>query len=176
VATPKLGDPRFSRAVLLILDHDGDGALGVVLNRPTDVTVADVLPPWADVVSPPAVVFVGGPVATNSALGVSRVPDDGLDPPLGWQLLYDQIGLVDLDTPLELLAGRIEAMRIFAGYAGWSSGQLEAELAEGSWYVLEAEDEDVFGTEQEGLWRTVLRRQPGEMAFVAGFPEDPSMN
>ncbi|HLL09213.1 MAG TPA: YqgE/AlgH family protein [Nocardioidaceae bacterium] len=176
VATPKLGDPRFRRAVLLILDHDGDGALGVVLNRPTEVSVHDVLPTWADLVSPPGRLFAGGPVSTNAALGLARLVRAGVDEPLGWQSLYDRMGLVELDTPAELVSGRVDAMRIFAGYSGWSSGQLEEELAEGAWYVVSAEGSDVFGDVQEGLWRDVLRRQRGEMAFVASFPDDPSLN
>jgi putative transcriptional regulator len=176
VATPKLGDPRFRRAVLLILDHDGNGALGVVLNRPTEVAVADVLPTWAELVSPPSHLFAGGPVSTNAALGLARLVTMGADEPLGWQPLYERMGLVELDTPAELVSGRVDAMRIFAGYAGWSGGQLEEELAEGAWYVVTAEGGDVFGADQENLWRDVLRRQSGEMAFVASFPDDPSLN
>ena len=162
--------------MLLLLDHDDDGALGVVLNRPTSVPVADVLPAWADAVSSPQLVFAGGPVATDSALGLSRVSDADVDTPLGWQRLYDEMGLLDLDTPPALVAGVLGDLRIFAGYAGWSSGQLEAELAEGAWYVLEPRGTDVFGAEQDDLWREVLRRQSGEMAFVASFPDDPRMN
>jgi putative transcriptional regulator len=176
VATPALGDPRFRRAVLLMLDHDGDGALGVVLNRPTTVSVADVLPAWGDAVNAPSLVFAGGPVATDAALGLSRGPTADADDPLGWQRLYDDIGLVDLDAPPELLTGRLSALRIFAGYAGWSPGQLEEELAEGAWYVIAPRTTDAFGSEPDDLWRDVLRRQSGEMAFVASFPDDPTMN
>ena len=177
VATPRLAAPPFRRGVVLVLDHDDGGALGVVLNRPTRVTVADVLPAWAGVASPPDVVFSGGPVSTNAALAVATLlPHTAEAAPLGWQRLYDSTGLVDLDAPPELVAGAFEGLRIFAGYAGWASGQLEEELAEGAWYVVEAEPSDVYGPEPDDLWRRVLRRQVGELAVVASFPDDPAMN
>jgi putative transcriptional regulator len=174
VAAPTLKDPNFDRAVVLVLDHDDDGSLGVVLNRPTDLEVADVLPTWADLAAAPDVVFQGGPVAVDSALGVAVVPGDG--EPLGWRQVAGRLGLVDLDAPPELLAAELGGLRIFAGYAGWSEGQLEGELGEGSWYVVDAEPGDAFTTDPEELWRSVLRRQRGDLALVATFPEDPSMN
>lgn len=176
VATPKLVAPPFRRGVVLLLDHDEAGALGVVLNRPTRITVADVLPAWSEVVSPPNVVFSGGPVSTDAALAVGTVVPDAADGALGWQRLYDSTGLVNLDAPPELVSGALEGMRIFAGYSGWGSGQLEDEIAEGAWYVVDAEASDLYGPQPEELWRRVLRRQPGELAIVAGFPDDPRMN
>lgn len=177
VATPRLAAPPFRRGVVLVLDHDHSGALGVVLNRPTRVTVADVLPAWAGVASPPDVVFSGGPVSTNAALAVGTLlPHTAEAAPLGWQRLYDSTGLVNLDAPPELVQGALEGMRVFAGYAGWASGQLEDELAEGAWYVVETAASDVYGPEPDDLWRQVLRRQVGELAVVASFPDDPTMN
>lgn len=178
VATPNLTDPNFSRAVLLVLDHDKDGALGVVTNRPSETAVSSVLSAWGELVSEPHVVFQGGPVATDSALAIAEVKGD-VSPdgePLGWRRLYGRLGLVDLDTPPELLAGGFDRMRVFAGYSGWSSGQLEAEVEKGGWYVVEAEADDPFTPDPEALWRRVLRRQTGELAYVATFPEDPTMN
>ncbi|MGH8869389.1 MAG: YqgE/AlgH family protein [Actinomycetes bacterium] len=174
VAAPSLRDPNFDRAVVLVLDHSEDGSLGVVLNRPTPVGVRDILPPWADLAAPPDVVFQGGPVALDSALGVAVVPGQG--EPLGWRQVSGRLGLVDLDAPPEVLAAELGGLRIFAGYAGWSEGQLEGELSEGAWYVVEAEPGDAFTTDPEELWRSVLRRQPGDLAMVATLPDDPSMN
>jgi len=174
VASPSLGDPNFARTVVLLLDHDEDGTLGVVLNRPTAVEVRDILPPWADLAAVPDVVFQGGPVALDSAIGVAAVPGEG--EPLGWRHVHDRLGLVDLDAPPEILAAELGGLRIFAGYAGWSSGQLEDEMAQGAWYVVEAEAGDAFSAEPEALWRSVLRRQSGELALVATYPEDPSLN
>ncbi len=180
VATPALADPNFDRAVILLLDHDEDGTLGVVLNRPTPVGVGDVLQPWAGLAGVPQVVFQGGPVSLNSALGLAVVPGDarGADSgePLGWRRVYGAIGLVDLEAPPELLAAELGSLRIFAGYAGWRSGQLEDELAEGAWYVVESEPGDISSPAPERLWRAVLRRQRGELAMVATYPDDPSLN
>jgi putative transcriptional regulator len=176
VATPKLEDPNFARSVVLVLDHDDDGSLGVVISRPTGVPVADVLPGWSELVSGPDVLFSGGPVATDSALAVAVVDAHADDTPVGWRPLYPGAGLVDLDAPPELLAGVLTGMRVFAGYAGWGSGQLEAEIEEGAWYVVPAEHEDLLCADAEELWRRVLRRQPGELAFVHTCPLDPSQN
>ncbi len=174
VATPALVDPNFARAVVLMLEHTDEGALGVVVNRPTMVPVTDVLPDWEPLVSAPDVVFQGGPVALDSALGLVAVPA-GADP-IGVRRVVDGLGLVDLDTPPEVLTGGLQAMRIFAGYAGWSDGQLEDEITEGAWYIVDAEPGDAFTGEPDDLWRAVLRRQPAPLAMVANYPPDPSLN
>ncbi|MGH4032788.1 YqgE/AlgH family protein [Actinomycetota bacterium Odt1-20B] len=186
VATPALSDPNFDRAVVLLLDHDEEGSLGVVLNRPTPVDVADILEGWSELTGAPGVVFQGGPVSLDSALGVAVVP--GADPspssrpssnrgdPIGWRRIHGSIGLVDLEAPPELLAATLGSLRIFAGYAGWGPGQLEDELTEGAWYVVESEPGDVSAPDPERLWRAVLRRQRSELAMVATYPDDPSMN
>ncbi|MGY0067640.1 YqgE/AlgH family protein [Streptomyces sp. QTS137] len=180
VATPALADPNFDRAVVLLLDHDEEGSLGVVLNRPTPVGVGDILEGWADLAGEPGVVFQGGPVSLDSALGVAVVPGGtgtgATAAPLGWRQVYGAIGLVDLEAPPELLAAALGSLRIFAGYAGWGPGQLEDELAEGAWYVVESEPGDISSPAPERLWREVLRRQRGELAMVATYPDDPSLN
>jgi putative transcriptional regulator len=180
VATPKLADPNFDRAVVLLLDHDAEGSLGVVLNRPTPVGVGDVLRPWAALAGLPQVVFQGGPVSLDSALGLAVVPGDPRpgEPaePLGWRRVHGAIGLVDLEAPPELLAAELGSLRIFAGYSGWGPGQLERELVDGAWYVVESEPGDVSAPDPERLWRSVLRRQRNELAMVATYPDDPSLN
>jgi putative transcriptional regulator len=174
VATPLLGDPSFARTVVLMLEHQEEGALGVVLNRPSGLPVADILPMWADVVQPPAMVFHGGPVSTDSALGLVRLIPDTT--PLGVRPLRGRLGLVDLDTPVEIASPGVEAMRVFAGYAGWGAGQLEGELDEEAWFVVDALPEDPFVPEPDQLWRDVLRRQPHPLSLVASFPTDPALN
>jgi putative transcriptional regulator len=180
VATPLLGDPSFRRAVVLIVeDEPEEGTLGVVLNRPTGTPVEQVLASWTELVTAPPVVFEGGPVSPNSALGLAMVP--GEDEPVGWRALDSvtppsRLGLVDLDAPPQLLAGGIASLRVFAGYAGWSPGQLRAEISEGAWYVLPAEPADAFAAEPEQLWQIVLRRAGGTLALVATYPEDPAQN
>jgi putative transcriptional regulator len=178
VATPRLVDPNFERTVVLVLDHDESGTLGVVLNRPSPVPVGDILHDWEDLVAEPGVLFHGGPVATDSALAVASLPA-GQDPdsdPVGFRRLFGDTGIIDLDTPTELLDSAISRMRIFAGYAGWGDGQLVAEIEEGSWYVVPVEGGDVFGASPDGLWARVLRRQPGELAWVSTRPADPTQN
>lgn len=187
VATPALADPNFDRAVVLLLDHDEEGSLGVVLNRPTPVDVAEILEGWGELAGAPGVVFQGGPVSLDSALGVAVIPGEegpasgvrsrgGRGGPIGWRRVHGAIGLVDLDTPPELLAPALGSLRIFAGYAGWGPGQLEDELVEGAWYVVESEPGDVSSPDPERLWRAVLRRQRSELAMVATYPDDPSLN
>jgi putative transcriptional regulator len=180
VATPLLGDPNFRRTVVLIVEHeDVQGTLGVVLNRPTTIGVDQVLEQWTELATEPSVVFRGGPVAPNSALALAMVP--GKDEPVGWRALdgapaLARLGLLDLDTPPRLLAPAITSLRVYAGYAGWSPGQLEAEIEEGAWYVLTAQPGDVFAPEPDRLWRQVLRRQEGDLAFLATYPDDPTLN
>ncbi|MFF3768432.1 YqgE/AlgH family protein [Streptomyces sp. NPDC001922] len=180
VATPALADPNFDRAVVLLLDHDDEGSLGVVLNRPTPVGVGDILESWAELAGEPGVVFQGGPVSLDSALGVAVVPGEAGavvgEGPLGWRRVHGAIGLVDLEAPPELLAAAVGSLRIFAGYAGWGPGQLEEELVDGAWYVVESEPGDVSSPDPEQLWRAVLRRQRNELAMVATYPDDPSLN
>lgn len=175
VATPALQDPNFVDTVVLLLDVTDDGALGVVLNRPSQVLVADVLEPWSDVVAAPEVLFRGGPVGTDGALAVARLRDPD-EPPVGWRPVAGPLGMVDLDTPAQLVDGSISAMRVFAGYAGWGVGQLAGEVEEGSWYVVSGEAGDAFRGETSGLRRDVMRRQPGMLAWHVNRPVDPDMN
>lgn len=175
LATPTLEDPTFRRTVVLVLNHDDDGALGVVVNRPLEVEVAAVLPDWQPYLTAPGVLFQGGPVSLDSALGLVAVPGDDKEP-LGVRRIIGSLGLVDLDTPPEVVVAELSGLRIFAGYAGWSEGQLESEISEGSWFVVDSEARDAFSDEPEELWRSVLRRQGGDLALVATYPEDPSLN
>ncbi len=158
-----------------MLDVDDNGALGVVLNRPSPVPVAEVLDTWSDIASEPEVLFRGGPVSTEGALGVGLLRD-GDDVPVGFKEVDGLLGLVDLDTPIELVTGSLAGMRIFAGYAGWGAEQLAAEIDEGSWYVVAGEAVDAFRTDTEVLWRDVMKRQPGDLAWHSTRPVDPELN
>jgi putative transcriptional regulator len=175
LATPQLLDPNFVDTVVLMLDVDDGGALGVVLNRPSPIPVSDVLETWGEITSEPEVLFRGGPVSTEGALGVALLRD-GDDVPVGFREVNGLLGLVDLDTPVELVHGSLAGMRIFAGYAGWGAEQLAAEIDEGSWYVVPGEAPDVFRHDPTELWRDVLRRQPGELAWHSTRPVDPDLN
>lgn len=168
VASPTMLDPHFVGAVVLIIDHDDQGAVGVVLNRPTEVPIADHLPDWADLVDAPGTVFAGGPVQPAVAIAVGSTTE----PPIGWVALSGDLGLVDLDTAV----GPVERLRVFAGYAGWGAGQLEDEIDSGDWIVVAAEPDDPFTIDPDGLWRRVLGRQDGPARLLALYPDDPTLN
>lgn len=182
VASPELSDPNFVDAVVLLLDVNEDGALGVILNRPSVVPVSDVLDAWSDVVAEPEVLFRGGPVGPDGALGVALLIPGRDTEPLGFRPLDDApeslaaLGLIDLDAPAPLLVDTLAGLRIFAGYAGWGADQLQDEISRGDWYVVPAEQADVFGEDSTDLWREVLRRQPGNLAWHATRPVDPELN
>ena len=181
VATPSEGGGVFARSVVLLLHHGDDGAQGVILNRPLAADVDVVLPGWGRLAVGPPTLYQGGPVAPDSALGLTTVRDVGSAPPgvrrlVEGSLLVGGTGLVDLDIePLDLL-GVVDGVRIFAGYAGWGQGQLEAEISDGAWYVVDAEAGDVLTRHNDRLWATVLARQSGALAMVAFFPADPNWN
>lgn len=173
VATPLLGDPNFERTVVLLLEHGSEGALGLVLNRPTGYEVADPLPDWAPWTLPPQVVFLGGPVSPNAVIALARV--EGGAPSSAWEPVLGAVGVLDLTGDPDLV-GPVAGVRVFAGYAGWGPDQLEAEIAEGAWYVVGGDAGDIFSEDPDRLWRRVLARQPGDLSRVALVPEDPSLN
>jgi putative transcriptional regulator len=170
VATPDLRDPNFSRTVVLMLEHGAEGALGIVLNRPIELRVADVLPDWADLAAAPSCLFVGGPVAPTAVIGLGRGEGPHVD------TLFAGLGTLDLDIDPVAYAPSLAGLRVFVGYAGWSPGQLELELAAGGWLVLPLDPDDPFTADPSQLWQRVLRRQGGRTAMFASAPEDPSTN
>lgn len=175
VSTPQLDDGVFHRSVILMLQHGDDGAQGVVLNKPLGAEVDAVLPGWGEHIAAPQTLFQGGPVQVDSALGLVTVSgDEGLPP--GSQRLFGSVAIIDLDTPPLLVMPEVGGLRIFAGYAGWSAGQLEGELRRGSWYVVDSSPGDLLTADPAHLWERVLRRQRSELAFVALYPSHPELN
>lgn len=173
VATPLIADPTFERTVVLLVAHGPDGAFGLVLNRPTDTPVVDVAPDWSSQAAAPGVVFSGGPVGRNSIVALGRSPMVGAHTETR---VFADCAAVDLDEPPGRGAAHWDEVRLFAGSAGWAPRQLEDELAEGAWWVLDADPADVLTTDPSGQWCSVLRRQRGEVAWFANHPEDPSAN
>ena len=175
VATPGLVDANFFRSVVLIVEHNEEGAAGVVLNRPSDTELREgPLEDWSPLAADPQLVFVGGPVQPDGAVCLARVAAE--TPPPGWKSVLGGLGVLDLRTTFDDVRSGVDRLRVFAGYAGWGAGQLETELEEGSWYVVDADPEDALTSMPGALWRFVLRRQPGKLALVANFPTDPAMN
>jgi putative transcriptional regulator len=175
VATPALRDPSFERTVVLLVAHEPGGAMGVVLNRATEVPVAEVLGGWGGLAHDPAVLFEGGPVQPDSAICVARARP-GVRKLSGFQSFYGTLGTVDLGREPDVVRAGVDTIRVFAGYAGWSPGQLEDEIAGGSWFTFEALPGDPFMPRPDDLWSLVLRRQGGLLAAVAQYPPDPTLN
>jgi putative transcriptional regulator len=165
IASPQMGD-WFQRAVVLVIEHTDEGASGLVLNRPSDATVGEAAPELATLIGDEHVVHVGGPVSPTAVTAIG----EHLDPADSAKLVVGAAGMVDLANPPELAR-----LRVFAGYAGWSQGQLDEEVESEAWIVETARPEDLF--EDEGdLWSLVLRRKGGEFALLAQMPADPSVN
>lgn len=177
VSVPTLHDANFFRSVVFMIEHNDEGAVGLVLNQPTDALLIDALPDWAGVAAPPAVAFVGGPVQQHDAvIGLARV--GRVEDSDAWQPLIGRVGTVDLGrTPVDV-GGDLEAVRVFAGYSGWAPDQLDDELAAGGWFVVDALPGDLLTPDPASLWRAVLRRQGGDVAVSANYPLDtgPTVN
>ena len=171
IAGAGLFDPNFRRAVLLIGEHNDEGALGVILNRPTPSTVREVVPPLAEIAGDDDRLFLGGPVQPESAVLLAEFAHpDSAD-----LLVFDSIGFLMGAVEAEAVRD-VKRARVFAGYAGWGPGQLESELEQDSWIVEPPLPDDVFTSEPDRLWSSILRRKGGRFAMLALMPFDPSTN
>lgn len=177
VAAPGLSDPNFRRTVVLIIDHRDSGTLGVVLNRPSEVPVGEVLPSWGRHATGPQSLYVGGPIEQRAALCLAALPA-GTDAETvsGVIGLRGPLALLDLDSDPDLLAPQVRGLRVFAGYSGWDSGQLSVEIERGDWVVVPALPDDLLVPAEVDLWGLVLRRQGMPLALLATYPADPSHN
>ncbi|MFN8025137.1 MAG: YqgE/AlgH family protein [Acidimicrobiia bacterium] len=175
VAVPTMRDPNFERTVVFVIEHDDEGAVGLVLNRPTEAGIDEALPDWAAYACAPSVAFVGGPVQQHEAVfGLARV--QRVEDSDAWQPLVGRIGTVDLGADPTAVRADLEAVRVFAGYSGWGPGQLDDELRQDGWFVVDALPDDLLTADPDTLWRRVLRRQGGQLAMVANFPHDVESN
>jgi putative AlgH/UPF0301 family transcriptional regulator len=177
VALPSLSDPTFAGTVVYVLDHSDTGTIGVVLGRPSAVEIHDVLPGWCDLAVEPGVFHVGGPCETDTALCLAVASPAADAPVAGLRPVADGVHLVDLDAEPSRLADGLAGLRVFAGYAGWSPGQLANEIAEGAWACVPGTGDDVL-SQAAGpeLWRAVMGRQRGRLAVLSTAPADPSAN
>lgn len=167
VATPLIDLPPFARSVVLMLEHDDTGAIGIILNQDSGLLVADLLPEVAAFVTEPAHIFVGGPVSTDAALALAEAPSGSFLRPSP----LATIGLVDPTDP----PSDIGAMRIFAGYSGWDPDQLETEIEDHAWWPTLADTSTLFADTSD-LWRQTVKRAPGRIPLFGTFPDDPSTN
>lgn len=173
VAAPSMLDPNFHRTVIFVLEHSEEGALGVVVNRPSELPVRGTIDEWAHLAAEPPVVFVGGPVASSAIIAVAHVRLDDVDDQ--WTPLVGSLGTVDLEVAPELTPG-VNRVRLFAGYAGWAPNQLDAEVDENAWYVVDLLPEDPFSDDPAELWWEILDRQGGELGRLRHYPRRASDN
>ena len=172
LASPSLFDPNFRRTVVLVTEHNDEGAAGLVLNRRSETPVADALPDLTPLVEEEEVVYVGGPVQQEAVLCLAEFddPDDAA------MLVIDHVGFIPGNGDFVLLAGGTRRARVFAGYAGWGPGQLEAELEASSWIIEDSERFDLFADPDLDLWGSILKAKGGVYRMIALMPDDPSAN
>ena len=171
LSNASLFDPNFRKTIVLVGHHDEEGAVGVVLNRQLEVTVDEAVPPLAELVPPGEPLFLGGPVQQQAAVVVAEFDD----PSVAGVIAFDRVGFLPEEADHEHLEG-VTRVRVFAGYAGWGPGQLEAELDEDAWIVTAAHADDVFASEPDRLWDAVVERLGPRYEVMRLLPEDPSLN
>jgi putative transcriptional regulator len=177
VAAPSLLDPNFRRTVVYVIDHRAEGTLGVVLNRPSEIAVHDVLPAWGPHVSRPQAVYVGGPVEQKTALCLAALRTGQAVGELdGVIAVHGPVALVDLDSDPDVLVPRVRGIRVFAGYAGWGAEQLAGEIERDDWVVVPGLPDDVLAPMGADLWGRVLRRQGMPLALLATHPIEVQRN
>jgi putative transcriptional regulator len=172
IAGPALLDPNFWRTVVLMIEHSEDGALGLVLNRPSETSVGDAVPQLEQLVDLDDQLFIGGPVQPSAVIVLAEF-EDATDAAL---LAFDDIGVLGTDAAIESLGAGVRSARAFVGHAGWGSGQLDSELERGDWILEPARREDAFNDAPRELWTEVLTRKGGSYALIARMPPDPSVN
>ena len=174
VARPYLRDPNFWRSVVLLTEHNEEGTVGFVLNRPIEYKLSDLVEGFPQFDAP---VFLGGPVGTDSLHFIHRLPelvsenDREIAPGVFWGTSFEQL-------KYGILSGSIdpEQIRLFVGYSGWGPHQLEGELKTKSWFVSKSDLDMAFGEKPGELWRTVLQSMGDRYRVISHYPEDPSMN
>ena len=172
IASPTLVDPNFRRTVVLVAEHNDEGALGIVLTRPTAVEVAEAAPGLVPLVDPGQRVYWGGPVQPEAVTVLAEL----VDPENAAFVVEGDIGFLPSDTDPGLVADAARRTRVYAGYAGWAPGQLESELDGDSWIVEEPAPGEIFSDDPSTLWTSVLKRMGGQFAVLAFMPIDPSVN
>jgi len=172
IAGPTLLDPNFWRTVVLVVEHSEDGALGLVLNRPSESKVGEAVPELAVLADPDEEVLVGGPVSRSGVIVLA----DFEDPSCAAMIAFGSVGVLAGATPSERLGEGVKRARVFAGHSGWGPGQLDSELERGDWILEPARYSDAFSDDPAALWAAVLERKGGSYALVARMPEDPSLN
>ncbi|NRI69739.1 YqgE/AlgH family protein [Rhodococcus sp. MS16] len=177
VSSTDLVEPAFRRTVIYMIEHNDAGSLGVVINRPSETTVQKVLPQWAPLAANPSALYVGGPVKRDSALCLGTARNGAIiDGVAGLRRVDGKVVMVDLDSDPNVIAPLVEGIRIFAGYSGWTVGQLDSELERDDWMVTASLPSDVVTPSRIDVWARVLRRQPLPLAMLATHPIEVERN
>ncbi len=171
IAGPTVRDPNFWRTVVLVVDHGDDGALGLVLNRPSDTTIADAVPELDELIDGDEELFIGGPVQPSGVIVLAHFTD----PAAAAMIAFDDVGVLGVGAG-DSAPDSVDGARAFVGHAGWGPGQLDAELERGDWFLEPAASDDAFSAAPLELWSTVLTRKGGSYALVARMPAEPSLN
>ena len=172
IAGPSLLDPNFWRTVVLVVEHTDDGALGLVLNRPSETTVGEAVSQLEELVDRDDQLFIGGPVQPSAVIVLAEFEDPG-DAAL---IAFADIGVLAAGASLEDAGADVRSGRAFVGHSGWGPGQLDAELERGDWILEPARRDDAFSVDPDALWAQVLTRKGGSYALIARMPPDPSVN
>jgi putative transcriptional regulator len=172
IAGPALLDPNFWRTVVLVVEHTEDGALGLVLNRPSETTVGEAVSQLEQLVDLDDQLFIGGPVQPSAVIVLAEF-EDATDAAL---IAFDDIGVLGIASSVDELGTGVRSGRAFVGHAGWGPGQLDSELERGDWILEPAERSDAFSETPRELWQSVLTRKGGSYALIARMPSDPSVN
>jgi putative transcriptional regulator len=172
IAGPALLDPNFFRTVVLVIEHNDEGALGLVLNRPSETSVGEAVPQLGELVDSEEPLFVGGPVQPSAVMVLAEF-EDPTDAAL---LAFDDVGVLGTGSSPDELGVGVRSGRAFVGHAGWGPGQLDDEIERGDWILEPAGLRDAFSSDPQGLWTEVLTRKGGSYALIARMPPDPSMN
>jgi len=172
IAQPFMSDSTFARSVVLLCEHGKDGALGFVLNQPTDVNIGDLLP---DMYAPLMNVNHGGPVQLDTLHVLHRIPDTigGTEVKEG---VYWGGSFELLQETISMQSGVEADVRLFIGYSGWSPGQLENEMKEGSWLVADVSQDVMFERDASKIWKKAIYSLGADYRYLANMPADPSLN
>ena len=172
IAGPSLLDPNFWRTVVLVIEHTDDGALGLVLNRPSETTVGEAVSQLDELVDVSENLFIGGPVQPSAVIVLAEFED----PSDAALIAFDDVGVLGTGSSLEEAGAGVRSGRAFVGHAGWGPGQLDSEIERGDWILEPARREDAFSADPRELWPEVLTRKGGSYALIARMPPDPSVN
>lgn len=176
IATPMIGDGNFDRSVVAMIEHNDGGSLGVIINQPLDHAVSEAIEGWEERLAEPAVLFDGGPVGETTLIALGLAPRPSADEALTAVGGIDGLVVVDLDADPVITQAHLTSQRVYAGYAGWSPGQLESEIHAGAWFVAKARASDIFSGTPSEVRESVLRRQPNGARFFTHHPDDPALN